>query len=74
MPNNKNEPAYPIADIHEDMLYPGLTKREVIAAMCLQGMLSNQYKGSMGYANETLAIEAVEYADALLVHLENTSK
>jgi hypothetical protein len=51
---------------------PGLTKRELIAAMCLQGMLANDWQG---YAVrdpecEAMATAAVNYAEALLDKLK----
>lgn len=46
----------------------GLTKREMIAAMCLQGLLSDN---ECSFANVQNAAKcAIEHADALLVELE----
>ena len=57
---NSAAPAYPI-----DNKY-GLTKRELIAAMVLQGSMANS---SAAGTSESYAKEAVEYADALLKEL-----
>lgn len=46
---------------------PGLTKRELISAMAMQGMLSF---GESSYDATQLAQGAVSYADALLKALE----
>ena len=48
----------------------GLTKRELFAAMAMQGQLSGQYpEGPKDTAND-----AVCYADALLLELSKTDK
>ena len=57
---NGSLPAYPI-----DNKY-GLTKRELIAAMVLQGSMANS---SAAGTSESYAKEAVEFADALLEEL-----
>ena len=49
-----------------------LTKRELFAAMAMQGMLTN-YNGKE-YFHHTLAKEAMMYADALLRALEARSE
>lgn len=83
--SNKELPAFPVNYIHdnntgnnfnsyEDGL-GGLSKREYIAAMCYQGMLSN---GQMidtfaESALDTIAIKSVQAADFLIAHLENSS-
>ena len=50
----------------------GLTKRELIAAMCLQGMRSNP--AQVEAADASLWILAQRDADGLLTHLQNTEK
>lgn len=50
---NANEPAYPRVSYISGTLATGLTKRELIAAMCLQGLLALP----MG---ETLSGETIE--------------
>ncbi|MBN5028239.1 hypothetical protein JY419_02210 [Stenotrophomonas maltophilia] len=49
---------------------PGLTKRELIAAMAMQGLVASgkAWDGPMGWIGE----EAVRIADALLDTLEKT--
>ena len=83
--DNRNLPAYPqplvvgtggdiIASSWQHSDYAGMSKREMIAAMCLQGLLAN--KGIM-YRNPNytlLSTEATNYANALLSHLSNTDK
>ncbi len=43
----------------------GLTKREYFAGLAMQGLCANSIPGSQ-HMPETLALEALEYADALL--------
>jgi hypothetical protein len=69
MSDNGNEPAWPIHPHFENGNYvpgsSGLTKREWMAAMCLQGLLARNH--SSGQTNN---VEwAVNYADALLAEL-----
>ena len=49
----------------------GLSKRELLAAMAMQGFLSS-FEGSLNI--EHLAQSSVRVADALLVELERTNK
>lgn len=71
--------ARPMSDWHRSMtlkrakqetdLYR-LTKREQIAAMAMQGILSNAYWNEYGaYRPQDVSEAAVEYADALLLAL-----
>lgn len=64
--------------------FTGLTKRELIAAMALQGLLSNpggpvQASSMSGWTPVTncthgdVAKEAIEFADAMLAELERTA-
>lgn len=71
--DNKNLPAYP-NDANKEITVGdlGLSKRELIAAMCLQGFISNGGLRHLG--DEVLVSKSVELGDALLTHLENTSK
>ncbi|MGE8279068.1 MAG: hypothetical protein ACN6O2_01415 [Stenotrophomonas sp.] len=73
-----NEPAYPWGE-HGTAL-GGLTKRELIAAMALQGLLSNpggpvQANNVSGWQSTTncsrgdVVNESVQFADALLAEL-----
>lgn len=57
-PQNPDRPAHPVAGTNLD----GLTKRELIAAMPLQGLLAS-------YEHKEAAVAAVAYADALLAEL-----
>lgn len=63
----KNEPAYPIVltDSFEEF-NRGLTKLELISAMCLQGLLGCQD----GFYKETRAKYAIQSAKELLKQLE----
>lgn len=57
------------AEGYSNIEYVGLTKREQIAAMALQGLLAgNVVCGSMGF--DDFANDAVKLADALLAELE----
>jgi hypothetical protein len=63
-----NDPAYPMHGFNK-----GLTKRELIAAMALQGLLGNAsivgYKASYAELFETLSEMAEKSADALIERL-----
>jgi hypothetical protein len=61
MNDNKNEPAYPTES------YYGLSKRELFAAMAMQGFISNS--NAMG-TYEDFARDSVEIAEALIKELE----
>lgn len=76
---NRNKPAYPITDSDGRIRNPetiengalsGLSKREAIAAMCLQGLLANQYNLPNKDGYDYCARIAVNAADALLTQLE----
>ena len=79
---NSNEPAMPTGRTEDEYVSVGgdivavkngkassggLTKREYIAAMAMQGMLSNHYNRRFA---ELTAKNAVKYADELLEELE----
>jgi len=66
-------------NIGDELAYPwgehgtalgGLTKRQLIAAMVLQGFASDSQAGG---TKAELADQAVEWADALLTALEHTA-
>jgi hypothetical protein len=63
-----NDPAYPMHGFNK-----GLTKRELIAAMAMQGLLGNAsivgYKASYAELFETLSEMAEKSADALIARL-----
>jgi hypothetical protein len=61
----KNEPAYPVSDA-SCCQYGGLTKRELFAAMAMQGMRADH---SATGVPEAIARESVRLADALLKEL-----
>ena len=65
MSKRGNEPAFPITDPTNDFHRPGLTKRELFAAMAMQGMC-NDYEHMANAADV-----AVFAADALLAALED---
>jgi hypothetical protein len=74
---NKDLPAYPNVEIsetgetctHSD--YRGLSKRELIAAMCLQGLLANS---SLDNTPAWFSDIAIQQADNLLNQLQNTEQ
>jgi hypothetical protein len=75
MKENKNEPAYPeICDTRNIPLFEssgGLTKLELISAMCLQGILSYPFRQNEPYENTFERVSsAIEYAKELLKQLE----
>lgn len=80
--DNKNLPAYPLPiTCNENGIYStldcpsggaGLTKLEMVSAMCLQGLLASGL-----YAEQPIpqvAETAIIYAENLLTHLSNTEK
>jgi hypothetical protein len=85
--DNKDMPACPVYEqkrigekLRLDLNAPGLSKRELIAAMAMQGLLScydaqvdmqhsdPRYNGHN--FKEVVAVNAVEFTDALLKELE----
>lgn len=63
---NMNDPAFPCAE--ETFPYPGLTKRELFAAMAMQGILAR----GVPQLNPPIPMAAslsVDYADALVIAL-----
>lgn len=83
----KNEPAFPTQMWDEELkeatwLDGGLTKRELFAAMAMQGILANTFKiGQLNtdgrttieaIQNSTICEAALGYADALIAELEKT--
>lgn len=74
---NPNDPAFPISNKEE---LAGLTKRELLAAMAMQGILTGNklcysYERSPAknghdlFIVQPIAMAAVEYADALIKEL-----
>jgi hypothetical protein len=82
--HDAGKPAYPIPpgrlngalhafpwqrkDAQELLWSDGLTKREAIAALALQGLLANPH--SDGVISEAMAMRAIRHADALLEGFE----
>ncbi len=69
-----DEPAYPRWDLKQEEQCPGLTKRELFAAMAMQGMYAatqrNNNDGSMNWPNEAACAKwSRQQADALLAEL-----
>lgn len=67
----KSNNAYPLtyrSDIPAE--FAGLTKRELFAAMAMQGLLSNPDELISQWDEETVAVSAKRHADALLAALE----
>lgn len=62
--NDSNFPAFPVEST--ESLYPGLTKRELFAAMAMQSLIAAQEE----YDPEGVGLAAVAYADELLICLE----
>lgn len=69
MSENAYKPAMPIrtGNYSGAKIYRGLTKREHIAAMALQGLLSNSKET---IRSDNLSSIAIRYADELLEELE----
>lgn len=73
-----NEPAFPTPNTlvmggvgHDIRSAGGLTKRELFAAMAMQGFISGCYAGNnAGFTVHGNCFAAVEYADALIAELE----
>ncbi len=81
MKENKNEPGYTGEDSvypqqltlldGDTIIVPGLTKLELISAMCLQGVLSYPFRQSQPYENISERVSsAIEHAKELLKQLE----
>lgn len=75
MVNNADQPAFPTvatewpsSNYHNTFSTGGLTKRELLAAIAMNGVLF----ANMGSADR-VARDSVRYADALLDELKNTS-
>lgn len=64
----KNEPAYPVADA-SCCQYGGLSKRELFAAMAMQGMMANPNHAEFIHSHAERASLAGLAADALLKEL-----
>lgn len=86
---NKDIPAFPVQVTHRDDgiivgiqtgntsgFEMGLTKREYFAAMAMQGLLANKKTDLSGLRGsyDTVAKDAVMFADELLNHIETITK
>lgn len=81
-----NDPAFPVVSEHAlafEVSFRGLTKRELFAAMAMQGFCSNPefQTASLQSADEHdmritdwIAVAACEHADSLLQQLEESSR
>lgn len=65
--SNANDTAFPVVHSGGGVQYYGLGKRELLAAMAMQGMLANPEGGDRH--QDLIADYAVSYADALLAEL-----
>ena len=66
-----SDSAFPFSETNECFQYPntqhhGLTKRELFAAMAMQGILS---ENENVYSQPQVAADSVSYADALIAEL-----
>lgn len=71
---NNNLPAFPLSrPIDETLPNIGLTKREYLAAMAMQGILAgrNEAVEQRGYPSQEVALWAIQQADELLKQLES---
>ena len=66
-PTSASEPAYPL--LRSTNGFNGLTKRELLAGMAMQGLLANPRDSAWNFDPERVARSAVEHADALLAEL-----
>lgn len=73
---NANDPAFPVTpDTFGDPPRAGLTKREILAAMAMQGMLANQcvFDDGTSSALRGVAQWSVDAAEALIAELNKTN-
>lgn len=67
---NGNAPAYPHEDKDRHMDHSGLSKRELFAAMAMNGLLASSPESNGGFSTAAaMANAAIEAADALLAEL-----
>jgi hypothetical protein len=73
-----NEPAFPNAQHRDDLnfkSFTGLSKRELFAAMAMQGRLASMVgTRAIDIIADSLAINSVAWADALLKELSKESR
>lgn len=74
MKTQANDPAFAGNEYDHGQFNPGLSKREILAAMAMQGMLSSGFADPFHPSSQTVFVkEAVDYADALIAQLNTTS-
>lgn len=68
--NNCDKPAMPVLEVGQQM-HSGLTKREYLAGLAMQGLLANLASiRREGFRDSEIEVFAVMRADALLKELE----
>lgn len=71
--SNANQPAFPTSEFYDEKVIGtvgGLTKRELFAAMAMQGCLADpKIRGDLDLLAPVIAQESVAFADALLAEL-----
>lgn len=65
--SNPDSAAFPSLDSQGYLLESGLTKRELFAALVLQGLLANPNR--MEFPQDPYAVQAVYFADRLIEQL-----
>lgn len=69
--SKEHDTAFPLSTSSTFLDEKGLSKRELIATMALQGLISGCYAGNnAGFTPYGNCVAAVEYADTLLLELE----
>ncbi len=66
---NKNRPAFPLSDSGVISNSDGLTKRELIAAMAMQGVVSGLHLTLSKEEATIIAGQSIQFADELLKQL-----
>lgn len=62
---NGSEPAFPVNDLNA-CKWPGLTKRQWLAGMALQGLCANPAEDVKNQTYDKVAEMALKHADALI--------
>lgn len=74
---NRDKPIYPTTTIETSVKedQKGLTKREYLSVLALQGLVSNTplYTGYNDAEIAAICVEAVKFADALLARIDATA-
>lgn len=65
-----SEPAYPITGPQEEQYHYGLSKREILSGMAMQGLLAWSHNKSVLITVEQLVKKSIEHADTLLKELD----